>query len=186
MAETIEPGYIRSARATFTRPSDTNAYAVADAIANSTTAGSVIPMSFRVAKNNGGTGKIIGSQLLTDSATAFGAIRLHLFNRAPFAVAGYQADNSALALTYAAMLTGAADQSADGYGVPNKLPLIDFTTFTAYTTSAMSIGVCDQTELDFMCAPDSQLIYGLLEARAIFTPASAQNFSAMLSVEGVS
>ena len=190
MAQPVEAGYIRSARYTLTRPSDTSAYSIADAIANSTTNTAVVPLEFKVSREKGGSGLIIGSRLLTDSATAFGAIRLHLFNRKPFADAGYQADNAAIALTYASMRVGASDQMIDGdnvypHGVPNKLPIIDFTTFTAQTSSAMSIGQCDQTELEFVCAPDSQLIYGLLEARAVFTPASGQFFVPMLSVRGI-
>lgn len=191
MAHEVEPGYIRSARYQFTRPTDTTPYSIGDALANSSTAASVVPIEFKVAKENGGAGLIIGAQLLTDSATAFAAIRLHLFNRKPFADAGYQADNSAIALTYAAMRAGNADQAIDGdnispHGVPNKLPIIDFTTFTAQTSSAMSIGQCDQTELPFVCAPNSKLIYGLLEVRAAFTPANGQSFTAILNARGFS
>ena len=191
MAHEVEPGYVRSARYTLTRPNDTTPYSIGDALANSSTASAVVPIEFKVAKENGGAGFVTGAQLLTDSATAFGAIRLHLFNRAPFAAAAYTADNSAIAITYAASRVGIADQAIDGdnispHNVPNKLPLIDFTTFTAQSSSAMSIGQCDQTELAFTCAPNSKLIYGLLEVRAAFTPVALQNFVPMLYVRGIS
>ena len=191
MAQEVEPGYIRSARYTLTRPANTDAYAIADIIANSATGSAVVPIEFKVAKTKGGAGFVIGAQCLTNSATAFGAIRLHLFNRPPFVAAGYPADNAALALTYAAMRVGSFDQNIDGdnvypHAIPNKLPVIDFTTFQAHTSSAIAIGQCDQTELAFNCAPDSQLIYGLLEARAVFTPASEQTFVPMLHVRGIS
>src|SRR5689334_6722917 len=81
-----------SAGTELTRPSDANPYAIADAIANDTTGANVTPLSFTAGRAVGGTGKIIGANLVLDSATAFGAIRLHLFNQAPFAAAGYQAD----------------------------------------------------------------------------------------------
>lgn len=191
MAKEVEPGYIRAARYQLTRPSDTTAYAIGDALANSSTAASVVPLEFKVAKENGGAGFVTGAQIATDSATAFGALRLHLFNRKPFADAGYQADNSALALTYAAMRAGNADQAIDGdnispHGVPNKLPAIDFTSFNAHSSSAYAVGTCDQTELAFVCTPNSKLIYGLLEVRAVFTPANAQNFTVILHARGIS
>ena len=164
-----------------TRPSDTNAYAVNDAIANSTTAASVVPLTFQMGYpevNQGSAGNIISAQLVTSSASAFGAMRLWLFNRQPFAAAGYQADNAAIALTYQAMQRGA--NGTDPIG--NLIGFIDFQTFTARTTSAISDGVCDFTELEYNCGPSSNTIYGVLEAMAIFTPASAQTFSVLLDV----
>lgn len=159
-----------------TRPADTTAYAIGDAIANSTTAGDVTPLTFTVARANGLSGRVIGAHLITDSATAFGAIRLHLFNTTPFAAAGFQADNSALALTYTALTTGSAGSS------PHYIGSIDFETFIAHSASARSIGQASPTELVFDCAAANQLIYGLLEARAAFTPASAQKFTVGLDV----
>lgn len=184
MTERVAAGYIRSATYEMTRPADTTAYATGDAMANSDTAASVVPMEFEVAKApSGGSGIIIGARLLTNSATAFGSMRLHLFNRKPFADAGYQADNSALALTYAAFQTGEATPTNPK---DNYIGSIDFTTFVAHTTSARSIGTCDQTELEFKTKPGSCKIYGLLEAKAAITPASAQTFNVILSVRGVS
>ena len=176
--------YIRSAAYELTRPSDTTAYAANDAIANSTTAASVTPLEFGVARRaSGGSGLVIGARLLTNSATAFAAMRLHLFNRAPFAVAGYQADNAALALTYSALMDGEAASTNPN---DNYIGSIDFATFVAHSSSARSIGTCDQTELEFLTKPGSNKIYGLLEAMAAFTPASAQTFDIILSVRGVS
>lgn len=159
-----------------TRPSDTNIYAIGDAVANSTTAGSVTPLQFTVARANSFTGRVVGAQIITDSATAIGAIRLHLFNTTPFAAAGFQADNAALALTYAALTTGSAGSS------PHYIGSIDFETFVAHTASARSIGQANQTELHFDCAAASQIIFGLLEARAAWTPASGQKFTVALDV----
>lgn len=159
-----------------TRPSDTNAYAVGDAIANSTTAGSVTPLQFTVARSTGGAGRIIGAKLAVNSATAFGAMRLHLFNTTPFAAAGFQADNAALALTYTAVKTGSAGTN------PNYIGYIDFTTFTALSSAAVSIGVSDLTELNFDTPAGVSVIFGLLEARAIFTPASAETFNISFDV----
>lgn len=169
-------GIATNAAAELTRPSDANAYAIGDAIANSTTAASVVPLQFTVARAVGGTGRVNGAQLMVDSATAFGAIRLHLFSTTPFAAAGFQADNAALALTYTALKTGSAGAN------PNYIGYIDFQTFAAQSASATSNGVCDLTELNFTCAAASQVIFGLLEARAVFTPANGGKFDVSLDI----
>lgn len=157
-----------------TRPGDTNAYAIGDAIASTTTAGSVTPLTWTATREAGGSGRVIGAQCVVNSATAFGAIRLHLFNTTPFAAGGFQADNAALALTYAAMKTGSAGTN------PNYIGYIDFTTFVAQSSSAVALGTCDLTELAFDCAPGSQTIFGLLEARAAFTPGNQETFTVIL------
>jgi len=157
-----------------TRPGDTNAYAIADAIANSTTAGSVVPLTWTATREAGGSGRVIGAEMAVNSATAFGAIRLHLFNTTPFAAGGFQADNAALAITYTALKAGSAGAN------PNYIGYIDFTTFVAQSASAVSIGTCDLTELAFDCAPGSQTIFGLLEARAVFTPGNQETFNVVL------
>lgn len=159
-----------------TRTADGNAYAIGDQIASTVSAGSVTPLQFTVARTAAGTGRIIGAQLAVNSATAFGAIRLHLFNTTPFAAAGFQADNAAIALTYTALKTGSAGTN------PNYIGYVDFQTFTAQSSSAQSNGVCDLTELTFACAAASQVIFGLLEARAVFTPASAETFNVTLEI----
>lgn len=159
-----------------TRVADTNAYAIDDAITTTVTAGSVVPLEFTVASRIGDAGFIVGARMETNSATAFAAMRLHLFNQAPFAAAGYQGDNAALALTYTAITTGAAGTN------PNYIGYIDFTTFLAFSSSAYSIGEASPTELAFKPASSSLLIYGLLQAKAAFTPASGQKFNMTLEV----
>ncbi len=165
-----------NAAAELTRTSDSNAYAIGDQIASTITAGSVTPLQFTVGRANAGTGRINGAQLLVDSATLFGAIRLHLFNTTPFAAGGFQGDNAAIALTYTALTTGSAGAN------PNYIGYIDFQTFIAQSASATSNGVCDLTELNFACAAASQVIFGLLEARAVFTGKSGGKFDVSLDV----
>lgn len=176
VASGLSVGKVASAGAELTRPSDAIAYSIGDAIANSTTAGSVVPLQLTVGRVVGGTGKIIGANMLLNSATAFGAMRLHLFNTTPFAAAGFQADNAALALTYTALTAGSAG------ALPNYIGYIDFQTFIAQSSSSESIGQCDQTELAFACAAASQVIFGLLEARAAFTPGNPEKFSVVLNL----
>lgn len=182
MARPVEAGYIRSASAEIVRPNDTTAYASGDHITTTTTAGSVAPITFEVAREaGGGNGTVSGALLLTNSASATGAIRLHLFNNAPFVAGGYQADNAALALTYAALQTG------DGTTNPqnNYIGYVDFTTFVAHSSSAMSIGTADLIDLNFMTIGQSKNIYGLLEARAAITPVANQRFTTILHIRGV-
>jgi hypothetical protein len=85
-----------TAQAVFTRPADTTAYAAGataapgnagDLVANSTTAGSVTPMKFPVAKGPGQTAYIrsarlfrTGGTLATGQHNIAGNFRLHLFN----------------------------------------------------------------------------------------------------------
>ena len=159
-----------------TRPANTTAYTAGDAIASTTVAGDVTPLQFTAAIEPGFVGYIVGAQLITDSATAFGEIRLHLFNTTPFAAAGFQADNSALALTYTALTTGSAGT------LPNYIGWVDFTVFVAQSASAISVGTCNQTELFFDCPSTSKIIFGLLEDRVAFTPASAQKFTIDLDI----
>lgn len=177
MPQRVQVGSVLQAGATFARPGDSTPYAVNDAIANSTTNTLVVPMQFTVTSENGATGNIVGAQQIVNSATAYGAMRLWLFNIAPFADAGYQADNAAIALTLAALTTGAAPGP-----LGNCIGYIDFATFVARTSSAISVGVCPQTELPFQCGPGSKVIFGLLEAMAIFTPANAGTFTTLLDV----
>lgn len=158
------------------RTSDANPYSIGDQIASTTSAGSVTPLQFTVGRVVGGTGKIIGARLELDSATAFGAIRLHLFNTTPFAAGGFQADNAAIALTYTALKTGSAGSN------PNYIGFIDFTSFAAQSGSAVAIGAAGQTELAFACAAASQVIFGLLEARAAFTPKNGGLFNSVLDI----
>jgi len=163
----------------FTRPADTNAYAAGDAMATTTTAGSVVPLTFTASRVEGFSGHIVGADLILDSATAFGWMRLWLFNNAPFAAAGYQADNSALALTYAALTTGAAGALPAQVGL---IGYIDFDTFIARSSSALATGVMQYATLPYAPANASKAIYGVYEAMAAFTPKSAGKFTTVLHV----
>ena len=111
MPERIQVGSVQIVLFELTRPADAVAYTAGDALANSTSAAAVVPLSFPVAAEFDSRGKVIGARLVTNSATAIASLRLWLFNIEPFAAAGYQADNAALALTYAAMTSGGATTS---------------------------------------------------------------------------
>lgn len=149
--------------ATFTRPADTTAYASADVVANSTTAGSVTPLTFVVGNPTNAGGKIRRVRLSKSSTTTTNAsFRLHLYSASPTLTNG---DNGALSTNKAA----------------NYLGALDITVGTAFSDGAQGIGVPNTgSEINF---GGHATVYGILEARAAYGPASAEVFVADLEVE---
>ena len=155
--------------ASFTRPSDTTAYADVDLVANSTTAGSVTPMQFSFGVGNGRGLKILGGKIQKSDGTdvANATFTLHLFGSSPTVANG---DNGALSTDTAA-----------------RIGSIAFPIMLGYTDDARTqVAVGDQTGginplHHYLRSTNS--IYGLLEAKAAYTPASAEVFTVTLDVE---
>jgi hypothetical protein len=148
--------------ASFTRPADTTAYASGDLIANSTTAGSVVPLGFAnaslspIAPSRVRRAKIVTSNVSTTNAS----FRLHLFCASPTVANG---DNGAISFNQALKYLGS----------------VDITVGQAATD-----GAAGQATTDMLYRSDSNnKIYGLLEARAAYTPTSAEVFTVVLEVE---
>jgi len=104
-------GFTPSARATYTRASDATTYAIGDMIGNSTTAASVVPMTFTVARMASGSGRISGARCVVTAASGtivLPAFDLLLFRpvdaNTPFTAGSYPADNAALAISSAAYI----------------------------------------------------------------------------------
>ncbi len=150
------------ATATFTRPADTTQYASGDLVANSTTAGSVVPMSFVVARSTGGSGMVRRARVRKSGAILTSAsFRLHLYSASPTLTNG---DNAAWLTT------------VSGY-----LGSIDITLDKAFSDAAAGQGTPNTgAEVNFVTTV--QTLYGLLEARATYTPASAEVFTVDLEV----
>lgn len=150
--------------ANFTRPSDTTAYASGDLVANSTTAGSVAPLSWTAARVAAGSGMIRRARIKTSSTNVTNAsFRLHLYKASPTPSNG---DNGA-------WLT---NQSA------NYLGSLDITVDRAFTDGATGNGTPNiGTEINFALS-SGQTIYGLLEARGAYTPTSAGTFTVELEI----
>ncbi len=73
-------GHATVAGGTFTRPANTTAYAANSLYANSTTAGSVLPVSAAICRVNGGHGAILAASLSISNPLASGiSFRLHIF-----------------------------------------------------------------------------------------------------------
>lgn len=145
--------------ASFTRPADTTAYAVADLVANSTTAGSVTALSFTVARVAGGGGTLRRARLRKSGAVLTNAtFRLHLYKVSPTPTNG---DNGAWFTDQAAEYLGAFDVTLD----------------RAFSDGAAGNGVpVNGSEITFSLTA-GQVVYGLTEARAAYTPASAEVFT---------
>jgi len=141
-------GYTKVARATFTRPADTIAYATGDAVSDSTS--STTPLEFTIARANGGTGMIRGLRAYKTVANLSNAyFRLHLLKSLP---ATRPVDNAVFS-------AAASGRAADHLG------FIDFSFDQPFTDGASGRGRPADGEIVFECAGGSQKVYGLLEAR---------------------
>lgn len=159
---------------TITRVADTNAYVTGDLIGNSTTAGSVTVanggvFSWSMPKVVEGTMIAVKARLRKSGTGVSGAaFRLHLLNTVPTFTNG---DNGALVMTgssgyigsvdFTAMVTNGAGSNlfSDGAG-GNGAPSVG---------SVMVSGMAS-----------TQTIYGVLEARGSYPPASAETFTVTL------
>lgn len=144
----------------FTRPSDTTAYASGDLVANSTTAGSVTPITLALG-NPAQAQAIIRRVRLTKSGTTAtnGQFRVHFYGASPAVTNG---DNGVWLSSKAANYFGSID-----------------VTVIAFSDGCTGTGASAvNSELQVNIAGS---VYCLLEARAAYTPASAEVFT--LSVE---
>ena len=158
----LRPNLIHPADATFTRPSNTTAYAVGDLVANSTTAGSVTPYSFTGATllGSGGSGFITGG-VLTKSGSVACSIRAHFLKTAHAVTNG---DNGLLVFT-----------SLDP---ENYIGYIDFDfEGSALTNIGSSAEVANAltAPIPYVLASGDTL-YVFLQAKTAFTPANAGVF----------
>ncbi len=142
--------------ANFTRPADTSVYAIGDLIANSTTAGSVVPMSFDIARINDGPLSIRAARIeKTGTSITNAAARVHLYRTSPTVTNG---DN------------GVWLSTKSGY-----LGALDVVIDKAFSDGAKGRGV-PTTGAEIIALPTSgaKTIFGLLEARNTYTPGNAE------------
>lgn len=147
--------------ASFTRPADTTAYASGDLVANSTTAGSVVPMTFIIRPENRPAMIRRVRIKKTGTSIANASFRLHLYGTS--AITNTNGDNGA-------WLT---NNTANYYGS------IDVTLDKAFSDGSQGVGSPSAgSEMNY----DIGLCYGLLEARNAYTPASAEVFTVELEL----
>lgn len=142
----------RQPSASFTRPADTTAYASGDLVANSTTVGSVVPLTFANCTRGSGRSAQIRRVRISKTGTSITntTVRVHLFNVLP--TVATNGDNGAITIA-----TGAA-----GY-----LGAVDVVINQAFNDGAAGALT---TEINV----NNLTLYGLLEARGAWTPASAE------------
>lgn len=167
MGSRILTGAISTPRAIFTRPANTTQYASGDLVANSATTADVVAMSWPVAERSC---QVRRARLFKDDDDVTAAsFRLHLFSANPVATNPANGDNGAIQLNGALksylgsvdfdMTASGIDIHADGngaIGAPSKGEEINVR------------GVGD--------------LYGLLEARGTYTPASGEEFTVDLEM----
>lgn len=165
--ETLPQAFLSGSTA-FSRPADTTAYALGDLIANSTTAGSVAPISFALARQNGGSGRISNVRLWKSGTSLANAqFRIHFYSVAPTPTNG---DNGAWLTT--------------GYvsGVPIYLGSADVVINKVFSDGAEGEGYATYgAYVPFIAASGSQTVYALIEARAAYTPVSAETFVVVIN-----
>jgi hypothetical protein len=150
---------------TFTRPADTTAYASGDLVANNVTAGSVVPLSFAAGPAGFGANGAVKRVRLRKSGTGVtgASFRLHLYTASPTVANG---DNGVWSTS----------------GSATYLGFIDVTVDKAMTDGAVGVGaLAAGNEMNFSTGTTPTL-YGLLEARGAYTPASAEVFNATLDL----
>jgi hypothetical protein len=146
----------------FTRPADTAPYVSGDLVANSTTAGTVVPITVVAARQAAGTGSIRRVRLTTTKTGLAGTevFRVHLFKSSPTVVNG---DNGAFSVNGVTAIW---------------LGCFDVTMAHAFSDGTKGIGgPLEGSEVTFDCAAASVNLYALVEARGAYTPASGETFT---------
>lgn len=149
--------------ATFTRPSDTTAYAAGELVANSTTAGSVVQMDWNFNTSSGlWLREVRFYKTKVDASAA--AFRLWLHNDS--AVTFSNGDNGALSIASSTL-------TITDIGLPLDLPSSTMVTLTGSGTMAIAT-------FDAGLVALANRTYGFLEARDAYTPASAEVFTVVI------
>lgn len=158
---------IYTAQYSFTRPSDTTQYGANELVANSTTAASVVPMSWGI-NRLGRAGIIRGIRLYKSNKTVtLASFQVNLFTLTPGVPTN--GDNGAIVVADASMYLDkvAIDLATGG--------LAGGTTGVGKRSAAIAI--------PFEAPGVNNKLYGLLETTAAYTPASAEVFTVTLEIE---
>lgn len=173
----------RNCVASFSRPADNNAYTSGDIIANSTTAASVVPLTFPVTPVAGfitGCRCVVtpASGNLVITALDFDLLLFRPVTSIPFAAAGYPADNAAMSITPAAFRELIGVFSFVNGAWRNPLGAL-----TASTTGWQ--GVAPSTRIQYPYDNGTGVgIIGVVQVKAAWTPTGIVNqFDFTLDIE---
>lgn len=148
---------------TMTRPANTTQYSTGDLVANSTTAGSVVPLEFDVGGGSGMVRKIRIRTNRTSGGTTSAVFRVYLFRTAPTVAGG---DNAAF-----------NPANAD-----NFLDAMDVVVNEQFSDGAANSSNGAAGEINYSLPSGSTKLFGLVRAGAGYTPASAEQISVALEV----
>lgn len=152
----------------FTRPSNTTAYADNNLVANSTTAAEVTPLKWTTSKVIG-QGTISRLRFHKSNATATNAnFTVHLFSSDPGVPTN--GDGGAFGVASAAGFIGSVD--------------CDLTTggFAGTAGLAKTFSITNGITFDLTAVAGERRLYGLIQAQAAYTPASAEVFTVTLEI----
>lgn len=151
--------------ANFTRPADTTAYAIGDLVANSTTAGSVAPLSFSNVIQAAGSGGLVRRAKIRTGNTSItnASFRIHFYAVTETSSVG---DNTAIVLPSVADYRGSIDVTLD----------------KAFADGACGFGIPAVGDSIVIDPASGTSLFALIEARAAYTPTSAQVFTVELEV----
>ncbi len=151
----------------FTRPADTTAYAIGDVVANSTSAAAPLQIS-GCARVNGGSGYIVGVELIADQKSITPAFRVHVFNAAPT----QSNDNAAHRLLYADASKRVAEIVLSAMSTPSD------------TTNSTCSRIFDgNARIPFVCAAGTTTLWFVFETLTAFTPANGGKFTLRLLID---
>lgn len=148
------------------RPADTAAYLLNDTVSDSTSAPTVITFA-NMARSNAGSGYITKAILRTDQTANVAGYRLHLYNAAPAVVL---ADNAPF-----------TDMFVDNAAYVGYIDFDPVALEATGSTAAKSLN--KDIRLAFICAAGTTSLFGVLQTKTAFTPASGQNFNIKLTAE---
>jgi hypothetical protein len=152
---------LTAASASFTRPNNTTQYSVGQTVADNTTAGSCHPMIFTLPTANFKLQRV--GIVKSGSTNTLAQFRLHLHSQAPTLANGDGGTWSTSASSY----LGDID--------------VDMTT-RAFTDTAQGFGLFVTSDVPAYLAlnPATLTVYGVLEARAAYTPVANETFTVTL------
>lgn len=147
--------------ASFTRPNNTTAYAAGQLIANSVTAGAVVPMQFPISGNSQpGSTRIVRVRFAKGGLTAtLSQFRLHLYASLPTCANG---DGGAWSTNKAADYLGSIDGP---------------TVLKAFTDGCADAGSAPAGSELLLRLPAGKIVFGLLQALAAYVPDANEVFT---------
>lgn len=153
----------------FTRPGDTTAYAVSDVVGPVTTPAVITFAGAARATGgtDGGTGYVVKARVAKNTnTTTNAAFRLYL---------------------YTTSVTPIADNVAWTHLYANRANLIGWVDFPTMTTEGTGSDCAEATlndlRLPFVCAASGSALYGVLVARAAYTPGASDAFYVEITTE---